>query len=349
MPPEDRLPELPAAHLMAVIRTQTEIAKLGPDLAAVMALVAERARACTGATGAVVELAEGDDMVYRAAVGGAAGALGLRLGRRTSLSGPCVQTAQTLRCGDSEADPRVDREACRRVGVRSMVVVPLIHLGEAVGALKVYAPSPNAFGDADARLLDLMSELIAAAMFHATRSGAAELFERATRDPLTGLANRALFHDRLRQGLAVAAREGTRLGVVAVDMDGLKAVNDRLGHRAGDAAICELADRLASTTRQADTVARLGGDEFGVVLSVVGDRDDALQFVRRAADRCHGVIAFEGESVPIGASFGLALYLDDGDRPDALLDLADRGMYTSKRARQRGRCPTAPTLTAVGD
>lgn len=110
--------------LLEIIRTQTEIAKAGMDLGNVMALVAERTQQLTNAVGAVVELAEGDDMVYRAASGSAASQLGLRIGREGSLSGLCVRERKILVCDDSETDERVDREACRKVGLRSMIVVP---------------------------------------------------------------------------------------------------------------------------------------------------------------------------------------------------------------------------------
>src|SRR5262249_47052236 len=143
------------AQLMTVIKTQTEIAKLGLDLAGVMEVVAQAALQVTGSGGAVVELAEGDDMVYRAVAGSAHGQLGLRLSRAASLSGLCVATASPLRCDDGETDPRVDRAACRKVGLRSMIVVPLIHLGHAVGALKVLSPEVAHFSDADMKVLSL--------------------------------------------------------------------------------------------------------------------------------------------------------------------------------------------------
>lgn len=330
----DHNPEPPARQLMAVIQTQTEIAKLGLDLHGVMTLVAERALAVTGATGAVVELAEGDHMVYRAVAGIASGMLGLRLSRQTSLSGLCVETATTLRCDDSEYDPRVDREACRKVGLRSMIVVPLIHHGEAVGALKVFSPMPSAFGPAEIQLLSLMSELIAAAMYHAARFGTDELFRRATRDSLTGLANRALFLDHLRHGIVKAKREGRSLGVVMLDMDGLKPINDQHGHRAGDAAIKEMADRIATEVRQSDTAARLGGDEFAVVLASVENRENALQVVGRITEACRRPFAFEGQLLPIGASCGVAIFPDDGEQPDALMEKADQAMYAVKRNRK---------------
>lgn len=324
----------PAAQLLAVIKTQTEIAKLGLDLNGVMTFVAEQAQEIVGATGAIVELAEGDDMVYRAVAGAASGTLGLRLSRQTSLSGRCVASAKALCCADSETDPRVDREACRKVGLRSMVVVPLIHHGNAVGVLKVFSPGIGAFGDGDLRILALMSELIAAAMFNAARYGENELFRQATTDSLTGLANRALFLDRLRHGIAKAKREGWQLGLLMLDMDGLKPINDRLGHRAGDAALKEIAHRIAADARQSDTVARLGGDEFAVILSTVDGRENAALAVARIAERCNRSFTCEDRPLPIGASIGVAIYPDDADTIDALIEIADQSMYEVKRERK---------------
>lgn len=153
--------------LLTIIRIQTEIAQLGPDLEQVMTLVARRAQSLTGATGAAVELVEGARMVYRAATGTASPQLGLGLERDGSLSGLCVDQGIPLVCDDAETDPRVDREACRRVGLRSMIVVPLFHAGRAIGVLKVLSAAPDGFTDGHVELLGLMAELIAAAMHHA--------------------------------------------------------------------------------------------------------------------------------------------------------------------------------------
>jgi diguanylate cyclase (GGDEF)-like protein len=323
-----------AAQLLAIIATQTEIAKLGLDLAGVMTLVAERAQEITGASGAIVEIVEDRDMVYRAVSGAAGGMVGVRLRRDASLSGLCVSTGNTLRCDDSETDARVDRDACRRVGLRSMVAVPLIHLGEAVGALKVFAPEPRAFAEADGRVLGLMAELIAASMFHAARYGSDELFRQATTDSLTGLSNRALFFDRLRHAIASSYRTHQRLAVLMLDMDGLKSINDQHGHRAGDAALRETANRIASELRQSDTIARFGGDEFAYLLSSVPDREGALVVVQRIIRRCEKPFMFEGEALHLGASMGVAICPDDGDEPEALLERADRDMYLAKRRKK---------------
>jgi diguanylate cyclase (GGDEF)-like protein len=330
-------PELSPQQLLAIIRTQTEIAKLGLDLPGVMTIVAERSRAITGASGAVVELAEGDEMVYRAVSGVVSDQLGLRLKRSASLSGLCVATASVLRCDDSELDDRVDRQACRKVGLRSMVVVPLIHEGTAVGVLKVFSPVASAFGERDVDVLGTMSELIAAAMFHSVKFGADELFHQATTDSLTGLANRALFFDRLRYSIAKARRESRLLAALMVDMDGLKPINDRHGHRAGDAAIKEIASRLSADIRDSDTVARVGGDEFAMVLSDVDSRSSASMIGKRISKRCAGPFQFEGRSLAIGASVGVAIFPDDGDQPEVLLERADQSMYVAKQAKKRSR------------
>jgi len=325
-----------AETLVEIIRIQTEIARLGLDLGGVMKFVTDRVQDLTCASGAVVELAEEDDMVYRAASGMAEGQLGLRLKRDGSLSGLCVKTGVVLRCDDTETDDRVDRDACRRVGVRSMLVAPLTHLDTNVGALKVASRDAAAFGEQDMKVLELMSGLIAAAMFHAARHDPDDLYHRATHDPLTGLANRALFYDRLRQCLALAQRRSAVVGVLNLDMDGLKAINDQFGHRAGDAAICETATRIARISRRSDTVARLGGDEFGIVMSEVRDRENVLHHSARLAAEIGQPFCFENNVLSLRASIGLAVSPEDGTEVTRLIDQADQSMYDMKRARRAG-------------
>jgi diguanylate cyclase (GGDEF)-like protein len=324
-------------RLLAVIKTQTDIAKLGLDLGGVMALVTERAQEFTAAAGAVVELAEGSDMVYRAVSGIAAGQLGLRLKRDTSLSGMCVNEGRSLRCDDSETDDRVDREACRRVGLRSMVVVPLVHDKQAVGALKVMGREPGCFDDKDMETLNLMSDLIAAAMYHATQHSQSELFHRATHDGLTGLANRALFYDRLRQSLAQAERVSGQLAVLNLDMDGLKPINDTHGHKAGDEAIKALAERISEGSRDTDTVARVGGDEFAMVLVPVDGRPGVATRAERIGAQIARPYTFDGKPLELGASIGWSVYPDDGKDVGALVEKADAAMYAVKKTRKNTR------------
>lgn len=322
------------SQLLSVIQTQTAIAKLGLDLNAVMTLVAEQAQEITNAKGAVVELDEGDDMVYRAVSGGAAHLLGLRLHKYNSLSGLCVAKNETLYCTDSETDDRVDQAACRRVGLRSMAVVPLTHCGEAVGVLKIYSDQIAAFKSGDLQLLSLMSELIAAAMYHATKYGAQALYKLATQDQLTNLANRALFLDCLRQGIQKAQTENKALGVLMIDMDGLKTINDQYGHRVGDVALQEIASRIQQQTSKTDLVARLGGDEFAVILTNIEQYARATEAMNKIAMQCGLPFVFENLSLKLGASIGLAMYPTHADNLTALLEYADLQMYQMKRQRK---------------
>jgi putative methionine-R-sulfoxide reductase with GAF domain len=131
----------------AIIATQNDIATAELDLNAVMALIVERTQQITNASGAVIELVEGEDTVYRTASGRAATHIGFRRPMSTSFSGLSVRSGKIMRCDDAEADQRVDIEECRRVGARSMIVLPLYYDRKVVGVLKVLSAEPYAFGD----------------------------------------------------------------------------------------------------------------------------------------------------------------------------------------------------------
>ena len=317
--------------LLEIIAIQTEIAKLGLDLGGVMGLVVEKVLPLIGADGAAIELADGADMVYRAASGMAEGQIGLRVKLEHSLSGLCVRTGETLRCADSDIDNRVDREACRAVGLRSMIVMPLLHRGEAVGALKAMSRRPNHFCDNDMRMLQLLSEVVAAAMFFSTKYDTDDLFHRATHDGMTDLANRSLFMDRLRNTVLQSDRDQHPVGVLMIDMDGLKSINDNHGHLAGDAVLVEFANRIRSAARQSDTVARLGGDEFAIILDPVEPTSGVLTAIDRLTKNLTAPFTFEERSYALRASIGAAEFPTDGNDIGTLIDTADQRMYAQKR------------------
>lgn len=127
---------------------------------ALMQLAAERAQAVTAADGAAVEAVEGDDMVYRAASGMAADWLGLRLAVTQSFSGRCARLGVPMRCVDAAYDARVDREACRRIGIRSMVVVPVTDADGSVAVLKVVGAEPDRFSEPDVEALQELGRLV---------------------------------------------------------------------------------------------------------------------------------------------------------------------------------------------
>lgn len=324
-------------ELLQIIKIQSDIAKLGRNLGEVMNIVTERTLTLLGADGAAIELAEGDEMVYRATAGVARGSLGLRLKRQESLSGACVTSGETLRCDDSELDIRADREACRQVGIRSMIVMPLRHGDATVGVLKAMAVQTARFSDDDVALLRLLSDQVAAAMYFAAQDEHHEdLFYRATHDQLTGLANRALFMDRLRNERTERTTE-QGVGVLMIDMDGLKEVNDNFGHRAGDAVLKAFAERCKAVARSSDTVARLGGDEFGVILSPAGRLDGVAAAVERIQAKLTEPFEFENRHYRLAASIGAALFPDEGSDIEDLLHLADQRMYAVKRQQRNTR------------
>jgi len=280
-------------------------------------------------------------MVYRAASGLVAAQLGMRLKRVGGLSGLCVAEGKVLRCDDTEIDDRVDREACRPVGVRSMVVSPLKRSDVTVGVMKIASPDPAAFSDQDAAVLELIADLIAAAMFTTARCETDELVRRVSVDALTGLPNRAAFYDRLRRELETSRRDRLCLGVVCLNLDDLKPINDDLGRLAGDAAVRETGTRIRSVLRDRDSAARVGGDEFAALLTDIGDPWRAETCVDRICRAVRAPFLFEDRLVRLEPSAGAAVFPDDGHDIDTLIDAAEKAMYARKREREIKRAEAA--------
>lgn len=317
--------------LLRIINLQTEIAKLGIDLARVTATVVDRLPSLTNAEGAIIEYAEGNEMVTRGVSGFTTSLLGLRVERDGSLSGQCVLQNRILHADDCETDSRVDRKWCRSAGIRSMLVAPLNHNGTVVGVLKIASSKKRAFTPQDEQVLMMMSELIAALMYNAARTQSDELYLRATSDSLTGLANRALFFDRLHERTCTGRRQPAPFGILTIDMDGLKSINDRYGHRTGDAAIREIALRISMIPRKEDTVARIGGDEFAILIEQPHSQGDLVRIAGRMLKEIQLPFKFEESVFELSASVGTAYYPDDGRDANSLMDVADRSMYYVKR------------------
>jgi len=156
-----------------------------------------------------------------------------------------------------------------------------------------------------------------------------ELSYQAFHDPLTGLANRALFRDRLEHALELSRRSGRKLAVLYLDLDEFKLVNDNLGHDAGDRLLMVVAERIKSCVRPGDTTARLGGDEFGVVLSEVNTVADAVIVAERVVEAFRQPFSI-GMVVHMGLSVGVVLRTDTSQGAEDLLRDADMAMYTAK-------------------
>jgi diguanylate cyclase (GGDEF)-like protein len=149
-------------------------------------------------------------------------------------------------------------------------------------------------------------------------------------DTLTNLPNRALMMDRLEHALAMAARNHTGTGVVFVDLDHFKTVNDTLGHEAGDLLLQQVADRLRYCVRRIDTVSRLGGDEFVVVLPELRRADDARHIARKLLQCLSADYLVARQKFKVTPSIGISIYPDHAEQADTLIQLADQAMYKAK-------------------
>lgn len=174
-------------------------------------------------------------------------------------------------------------------------------------------------------------------LLHKLNENRAELAYLAHHDGLTGLPNRALLSDRLQQLLAQAQRRNTRVGLLFMDLDGFKDINDTLGHEAGDEVLRQVAQRFSKIVRDADSLARVGGDEFVLLLSDLGDNAETAAGI--VADKCIAAIKspfmVSGKPCTLGVSIGIALG-DGKSSADTLLLTADHAMYDAKKSG-RGR------------
>ena len=159
----------------------------------------------------------------------------------------------------------------------------------------------------------------------------AVLAEQAYFDSLTGLANRGLFRDRLTQALARAARTDKRVGVLFIDLDNFKTINDSFGHKIGDDVLRVVAEALRSAVRQTDTVARVGGDEFTVLVEPLDELADADLVAQKLLSAAQTTVTLQGAEVHLTASIGAAVFPDHGTNIDSLIESADSAMFLAKR------------------
>jgi diguanylate cyclase (GGDEF)-like protein len=154
---------------------------------------------------------------------------------------------------------------------------------------------------------------------------------RATHDSLTGLPNRAMFSALLEQALRSAKRHERKLAIFFIDLDGFKAVNDLLGHDAGDSLLRQMAIRFCDAVRTSDVVVRLGGDEFVVLGQELVERDGAAVVAQKLLGAAALPMQVAGQECRVGASIGISVFPDDGDDENSLMKNADQAMYAAKR------------------
>jgi diguanylate cyclase (GGDEF)-like protein len=226
--------------------------------------------------------------------------------------------------------------------------VPLASGEHTFGALVVQSYDGSVrYSEHDQALLGFVSSQVASAIerqrAQIARAQQSERIQRlAFYDALTGLPNRALFHDRLRHALGSAERVGRNVALLFLDLDRFKEINDSLGHALGDQALQEVARRLQATTRQEETLARLGGDEF-VLIAEGADHETAAMIALRILRLLIEPIQASGNLLSIGGSIGIAIYPDDGEGADELVRHTDIAMYRAKSSGG-GFCFYAPEM-----
>ncbi len=156
------------------------------------------------------------------------------------------------------------------------------------------------------------------------------LHHLAHHDPLTGLANRTLLQDRLRHAIELAERDRFRVALAFLDLDNFKHINDNFGHEAGDAVLCQVAQRLRENMREDDTIARIGGDEFVLIICDPASHEQVAELIERIRRSVMAPVRVNEQDIHPGTSIGVSLYPDDGDNADKVMRAADAAMYHAK-------------------
>lgn len=284
------------------------------DLAALLEAIVAGARELVGGDLVTLRLLEGDELQL-VAVAGADEAMRARLEQRVVGQLP----------DDFGVITDLKHPFLAAHDLHVVMTAPVLRNGEPCGLLAVASHTRGMYGDEEREAMIAFAEHASLALTDARNH--ADAVHRALHDPLTNLPNRSLFVDRLRQAEQRAARAGTAVGVLFLDLDGFKTINDSLGHGRGDELLIAVAQRLHGALRAGDTAARLGGDEFAVLVDGLVDEREALGVAQRMLDALRPPVPLAGQPVTVRASIGVATATGPGG--DLLRD-ADLAMYQAK-------------------
>jgi diguanylate cyclase (GGDEF)-like protein/PAS domain S-box-containing protein len=216
-------------------------------------------------------------------------------------------------------------KACWTTPIQSTDTTPL-------GLLMMFAHTSRRPTRAEAQTLDMAAKLASICIEH--HDTTRKLSHLVRHDPLTGLANRVMFEDRLQHAMDLAGRSGHQVGLLVLDIDKFKSINDTHGHQVGDQLLQQFAQRLQAKLRETDTMARMGGDEFVVVLPELRNRDGAAAVAEKLVKSLDQPFAIGSVTMPVTASIGIAIFPGDGVNAVRLQKQADDALY---RVKQRGR------------
>ena len=260
---------------------------------------------------------------------------GLQIGPTVGSFGAACYTGEIVITEDIATDPLWEdyRQLVLPHGLRACWSIPIpSNEARVLGSFAIYHDQPCRPSVRDLEFMDMAARLASVAIAHCMLTD--QLSHQAQHDALTGLPNRVLFQDRLRQALAQAERKQQQVAVLYMDLDRFKHVNDTLGHSSGDALLRQAAGRLEACVRKSDTLARLGGDEFVVVVTELNDAQDAMRVATKLIEALRVPFQVDGHELFVSVSLGISIYPDDGLTGEILMANADAAMY---RAKEKGR------------
>ena len=250
-----------------------------------------------------------------------------------ALCMPTMQETELLHVPDMTLDPRFKDSPFvqdSKFGIRFYAGYPLINSeGSTLGTLCVIDSKKRRLNEQQKFALEALGRQVV--MMLELKRVLNTSNELALYDTLTGLANRLLVHERLSQALSKATLDGYSCAVLFIDLDRFKAINDTLGHAAGDVVLQEIGRRLRSAVRQTDTVSRYGGDEFLVVLHNIKDATELTAIADLIRQKLEQPIFFEGNAMTIAASIGSSTFPEHAQTGEELIRRADSALYVAKR------------------
>ncbi len=334
----------PALAFLAHLATEFTAVLNLPDLITNIMRVFQKETGFDSCGLALADERDPDALVVRAASGIRTAYLGLKIPAGKGLHGAVMTTGSPLLVPDMATDPRVYR---LEPNIRSGIYAPLTVEGRVTGVLSAHRSVPDGFTQVDLDMLTVLARYIAGAIEVARLHE--QLKDLAATDPLTGLANRRVFLDRLAAELARARRRREPLSTSLLDLDGFKRINDTYGHSVGDAALRAAAQALLQSIRASDLAARFGGDEFTLLLP-----DTTMSQATEVLDRSGLTdVSWEeapGTPIPLHFSWGIASWPGDGEDANILLQAADARLYAMKKrsggenrsGRSQGLSPEPP-------